>query len=117
MHKNFSRTKEFEMKRVVKIAIALAALVGLGVAPTWAASSAADYGKAWSSGSTLWVSDTKGDSMAVYGEYLRVGADKSAYLYNYSGYKSTVSKNVGSTVTSVRICPDAWGPDNCAAWG
>ena len=112
-------SKEPMMRKssVVKAVVASTFLMLLITPLAMAASASAPWGKAWSSGSTLYVRDGKGDSSPVYANFYRVGAQSNAYLYNYSGVGSTVSKNVGSRVTSVQICVDYWRSDPCSAWG
>lgn len=105
------------MNRLFNVTLSTAFIFSLIGSAAWAATANASYGSAWSSGSTLYVKDTKGDNKSVYAGYLRKGAKNEAYFYNYSGAGSTVSRNVGSTVTAVRICLNQWGPDTCSAWG
>lgn len=98
---------------------AVAALFALSLlaSPAMAASASADFGSAWSSGSILNVRDGKADNRSVYAVYIKKGAQEQSTLYNQSGYNTTVTKNVGATVTSVKICLNKWGRDTCSGWG
>ncbi|WP_103064344.1 hypothetical protein [Actinomyces qiguomingii] len=69
--------------------------------------------KAWNSGNTLYVTDTKGDDHAVYGNANHTGNR----LNNHSGYGSTVSKTYNFKVTAVRACVNLQlQSDRCSAW-
>ncbi len=104
------------MKRTLKTMCAILFATTLAGTPAWAAYAGSSYGEAWSSGSVMYVKDTRADNRSVYGGYYRVGSTGPRYVYNYSGAGSTVSRNVGSRITTVQICINQWGPDTCSKW-
>lgn len=70
-----------------------------------------------SDGSWLHVRDTAGDSHSVYGLYHKGTSTATYRLDNSSGVNTTVSKDVGSTITGVRACLNyQLFPDICGNW-
>jgi hypothetical protein len=100
------------------------ALIGVGIAgavfgaaaPAFAHTASTTGSKVTSSGSTIHVYDTKGDSHSAYGNWHGAGST-SGRVENSGGVGSVTTKNVGHTINEVQACVDIQAaPDTCSKW-
>lgn len=101
--------------RKLTTGIFLAGVLALGATPALASSTSPDGGAyVYDSGSTLYVKDAKADGHGAYGH----ANTTNSRLRNHSGYGTTVSRNVGFSITAVQACTQiSFAPDPCGSWG
>lgn len=108
------------MKRTLG-SLALAAVIGIsGTGIAFAdMDSYVTGGHAWrsgTSGGTVNIKDTSGNSESVFVQYRRTGDTADRRLNNKSGYGATVSSS-GTKVVGLKACRDRnLMPDECDSW-